>query len=335
MIDKDGYLSSVRDLRAGRDVLEPGKRGNVLELHKDYPVFWDAWDVDIFYKETREELMGVESIEVIERTPLRAAVKVQRKFGKSSLTQRITLRAGSARIDFATEVDWQEKHRFLRVAFPANVRSSRATFEIQYGHTERPTHYNTSWDLARFEVCAQKWIDLSETDYGVALLNDCKYGHDVFGNVMHISLLRAPTAPDPTADMGRHEFVYSLLPHAGNLQSARVIEEAYNLNIPLSVTPLKACAGKLPPVQSFFAFDRPGVIIEAIKKAEKEDAIIVRMYEAYGGRGPVTLRTSLPIKAAFTADLLERTIEPVAFDGDEVTVTVKPFEIITLKLVRK
>ena len=335
VIDKDGYLSSVRDLRAGRDVLEPGKRGNVLELHKDYPVFWDAWDVDIFYKETREELTGVESIEVIERTPLRAAVRVQRKFGKSSLTQRITLRAGSARIDFATEVDWQEKHRFLRVAFPANVRSSRATFEIQYGHTERPTHYNTSWDLARFEVCAQKWIDLSETDYGVALLNDCKYGHDVFGNVMHISLLRAPTAPDPTADMGRHEFVYSLLPHAGNLQSARVIEEAYNLNIPLSVTPLKACAGKLPPVQSFFELDRAGVIIEAIKKAEKEDAIIVRMYEAYGGRGPVTLRTSLPIKAAFTADLLERTIEPVAFDGDKVTVTVKPFEIITLKLVRK
>jgi len=332
-IDKDGFLSTVFDLRANRHVLEPGKRGNVLELHKDHPVFWDAWDVDIFYKETREELAAVESIEIIECTSLRATVKVRRKVGNSSFTQRIILRAGSARIDFATEVDWQEEHRFLRVAFPANVRSSRATFEIQYGHTERPTHYNTSWDLARFEVCAQKWIDLSESDYGVALLNDCKYGHDVFGNVMHISLLRAPTAPDPTADLGQHEFVYSLLPHPGNLQSCRVIEEAYDLNIPLSLIPLKARPGTLPPTQSFFEFDRPGVMIEAIKKAEKEDAIIVRMYEAYGSRGSFTLRTSLPVKMAFTADLLERTIAPIVMDGGEVKMNVTPFEIITLKFV--
>ncbi|MDD5261834.1 MAG: alpha-mannosidase [Methylacidiphilales bacterium] len=326
----DGLIRSILDHRANREVLS-GQRGNVFQLHRDHPNFWDAWDVDLFYRETCEDITALESITLEEETDLRACVRVVRKFGESSITQKITLCAGSPRIDFHTEIDWHENHKFLKVAFPVNVRSPRATYEIQFGHTERPTHYNTSWDMARFEVCAQKWADLSEGDYGVALLNDCKYGHDIFGNVMRLSLLRAPTAPDPVADRGHHEFTYSLLPHPGDFRAGKVVQEAYALNIPLRVVPVDPHTGTLPDTQSFFQVDREGVVIEAVKKAEKENAIIVRLYEAYGTRGAVNLKTSLPFTEAFASDLMERTLRKVAFKNGKVTLQLEPFEIVTLK----
>lgn len=334
VIDGDGLLASVRDLRADREVLAPGQRGNVFRLHLDYPNAWDAWDVDIFYRETVQEITIAQSVRLVETGPLRATVEVVRAFGRSRITQRIVLHAGSPRIDFITEVDWHEDHRLLKVAFPVNVHSTRATYEIQYGHTERPTHYNTSWDLARFEVCAHKWADLSEAGFGVALLNDCKYGHDIHGNVMCLSLLRAPMGPDPQADRGRHEFTYALLPHAGDLPASGVIEEAYALNVPLRIEPVTRHAGPWPARQSFFSVDRPGVVVEAVKRAEKEDAIIVRLYEAHGGRGPVSLRTSLPVRQFFKTDLLERSLAPlVQADQGAVRIDISPFEIVTLKLV--
>jgi len=326
----DGLVRSIRDHRADREVLS-GHRGNIFQLHKDYPTNWDAWEVDVFYREKCEDITALESIEVVENTKLRATVRVVRKFGASSITQKITMRAGSPRIDFHTEVEWHENHKFLKVAFPVDVRSPRATYEIQYGHTERPTNFNTSWDLARFEVCAQKWADLSEGDYGVALLNDCKYGHDILGNVMRLSLLRAPTSPDPLADQGHHEFTYSLLPHRGDFRAGQVVQQAYALNIPLQVVPTNAHTGTLPASQSFFQVDRQGVIIEAIKKAEKENAIIVRLYEAHGTRGVATLSTTLPVKEAFTADLMERTLGKVDFKNGKITLQLLPFEIVTLK----
>lgn len=326
----DGLIRSIRDHRADREVLACG-RGNIFQLYRDHPNAWDAWDVDIFYRETCEEITALERIEVVEATDLRASLRIVRKFRDSSITQKITLRAGSPRIDFHTGIEWHENHKFLKVAFPVNVHSPRATYEIQFGHTERPTHCNTSWDLARFEVCAQKWADLSEGDYGVALLNDCKYGHDIFGNVMRLSLLRAPTAPDPQADRGHHEFTYSLLPHPGDFRAGQVVQQAYALNIPLQVVPTDAHAGTLPASRSFFQTDRAGVVIEAIKKAEKENAVIVRLYEAYGTRGAVNLKTSLPFKEAFAADLMERTQHKVDFENGEVALQIAPFEIVTLK----
>lgn len=326
----DGLIRSIRDHRAGREVLA-GQRGNIFQLHRDQPNYWDAWDVDIFHRETCEEITALESIGIVEAADLRASVRLARKFRNSSITQTITLRAGSPRIDFHTEVEWHENHQFLKVAFPVNVRSPRATYEIQFGHTERPTHYNTSWDMARFEVCAQKWADLSEGDYGVALLNDCKYGHDIFENVMRLSLLRAPTSPDPEADRGHHEFTYALLPHPGDFRAGQVVQQAYALNIPLQVVPTDAHAGTLPASRSFFQVDRAGVIIEAVKKAERENAIIVRLYEAYGTRGAVNLKTSLPFKEAFAADLMERTLHQVEFANGEVALQIAPFEIVTLK----
>lgn len=221
----------------------------------------------------------------------------------------------------------------LKVAFPVDIRSPHATYEIQYGHLQRPTHTNTSWDLARFEVCAQKWADLSEPGYGVALLNDCKYGHDIHGNVMRLSLLRAPISPDPLADRGHQRFTYALLPHAGDIREGRVIEAAYALNVPLVVREVKPAAGTLPPAHSFFAVDRPGAVIEAIKVAEDGNgAIIVRLYEAEGARGPVKLTTTLPVRKAWRADLLENQVEPLALKNGSLRLDLKPFEIVTVKL---
>ena len=331
-INARGQLASVHDLQRRREVLSGS--GNVFRLHEDIPNNWAAWDVDIFHKEKLDELNGNAQVELVEKGPLRAAVKVVHSFGKSRLEQRIVLRADSARIDFPTEVEWQEDRKFLKVAFPVAIRAMNATYEIQYGHLERPTHSNTSWDMARFEVCAQKWADLSEPGYGVALLNDCKYGHDIHGNVMCLSLLRAPVSPDPLADRGHHEFTYALLPHAGDFRAGRVIEEAYALNVPLVVRETKPVAGSLPATHSFFQVDRPNVIIEAIKLAEEGGAVIVRLYEAAGSRGSVTLKTSLPVQQAWLADLMEHELEKLPLKNGRVQLDLKPFEIVTLKFAR-
>ena len=219
----------------------------------------------------------------------------------------------------------------LKVAFPAAIHAASATYEIQYGHLERPTHTNTSWDLARFEVCAQKWADLSEPGYGVALLNDCKYGYDIQGNVMRLSLLRAPVSPDPGADRGTHEFTYALLPHAGDLRQGRVIEEAYALNVPLIVRATEPRSGPLPSSHSFFRTSREGAVIEAVKVAEDGGSLIVRLYEAEGGRGPAVLTTTLPVRKAWRADLLENDQQALVLREGAVRLDLKPFEIVTIK----
>jgi alpha-mannosidase len=328
-----GNIRSIRDHRHDREVLEPGHAGNVFHLHRDLPNNYDAWDVDAFYMETCEEVGGLTALEIVEQSDLRAVVRVERAFGASSIIQHISLCAGSARIVFDTDIEWREEHKFLKVAFPVQVRSPRATYEIQFGHVERPTHYNTSWDVARFEVCAQRWADLSEGDYGVALLNDCKHGCDIHGNVMRLSLLRAPTAPDREADRGHHEFVYALLPHGGDFRKGGVIEHACALNTPLHLVATEPRKGTLPARESFFEVDQPGVFIEAVKKAERDESVIVRLCEAYGTRGPVVLATKLPVKHAFRADLMERTGAPVECEEGRIAFTVKPFEIVTFKLI--
>jgi alpha-mannosidase len=338
-----GLICRIYDKDCEREVLEPTRDAdgrllpercaNQFQLFEDKPLFWDAWDVDIYYQEKGCIITELESLEVVEWGPVRGALRMVRRFGNSRIVQTISLCSGSTRLDFHTEVDWHEDQKLLKVAFPVLINSPSATFEIQYGHVERPTHYNTSWDLARFEVCAQKWVDFSEGDYGVALLNDCKYGHDVHGNVMRISLLRSPKAPDPEADMGHHQFLYSLLPHAGDLREGEVIENAYAINCSLHTVPLPGNRkGSLPLQRSFFEVDNASVFIEAIKRAEKEDAVIVRLYEAHNTRGPVVLKTTLPVKRAYLTDLLETNLEelPLSVNG-EVQLYIRPFEIITVK----
>lgn len=331
-IDTDGYLTSVFDLENDRETLAPGKRGNVLQIHKDYPNYWNAWDIDVFVHETMEEINGEANLELIMESNARAVVRVTRTFGISSFTQNIVLNAGSRRIDFMTEVDWQESNRLLKVAFPVDVSSLTASYDTQFGHVERPTHDNTSWDVAKFEVPVHKWMDLSEGDYGVSILNDCKYAANVRGNMMQLTLLKAANAPDPKADRGTHHFTYSLLPHAGDLRAGKVIEEAYALNCPMIVVPLESQNGELAQEHSFFSVDRPGVVIEAVKKAEKSDAAIVRIYEAANTRGAVSVKTSLSFSKAEEVDLMERNASALPQEQGSVNLRVTPFQIRSISL---
>jgi alpha-mannosidase len=331
--DDDGLLTSVWDKSADREVLAAGARGNVLQVFEDYPNFYDAWDVDRFTLEHPVDVTTLDELVVTERGPHRASVRMTRSFGDSQVVQTISLSAGSNRLDFATAVDWHESRRLLKVAFPVDIRSARATYEIQYGQVERPTHANTSWDLARFEVCAQRWADLSEAGYGVALLNDCKYGYDIQGNVMRLSLLRAPGWPDPQADRGAHHFTYALLPHRGDLRDGGVVEAGYELNVPLRPVPTAPSAGEGGRRASFLRVDRPGVVIDAVKKAEDTDALVVRLYEAWGQRGPARLTCAPPVRAARRTDLLEREQEVLEPDDDgSILLRLRPFEIVTLLL---
>ncbi len=326
----DGVLTSVFDKRAGREAL--AGPGNLFQLHPDYPAHWPAWDVDLQYRDTVEDLTGLESAATVLRGPLTAAVRFDRRFGRSSIEQVMSLDAGSDRLVFDTTVDWHEDDRFLKVAFPVAVRSARATYEIQFGHVERPTHQNTSWDLARFEVCAQRWVDLGQPDYGVALINDSKYGHDVLGGVIRLSLLRAPGYPDPGADRGRHRFRYALMPHSGDFRTAGVVQAGYDFNVPLRQARLSRRSGPEPRRRSLLAVDSPAVVIEAVKRAEDSDALIVRLYEAFG----TTARTSLRLPAGITrvavCDLLERERGELAVAGGTVSLELDPFRILTLKL---
>jgi alpha-mannosidase len=196
---------------------------------------------------------------------------------------------------------------------------------------ERPTHANTSWDVARFEVCAHKWADLSEPGYGVALLNDGKYGYDISGNVIRLSLLRSPTWPDPVADRGHHHFTYRLLPHTGDLRTAGVVDAGYDLNVPLLAVATAPHPGELETARSLLSVDAPNVVIEAVKQAE-DGSLVVRVYEAWGRRGPVTLRAPWLIGRVTTTDLMERELGTVASDRSEVSFTIAPFEIATFKL---
>jgi alpha-mannosidase len=220
----------------------------------------------------------------------------------------------------------------LKVAFPVEVFTPVATYEIQWGNVERPTHRNTSWDWARFETCGHKWIDLSEGDYGVSLLNDCKYGHDVRNNVLRLSLLRAPTEPDPDADQGEHHFSYSLLPHAGRWNET-TIAAAYALNDPLLVGENSKNGISNLSYNSFLSSSRPNVVLETVKRAEDGNGLIARLYESQRQRGPVTLTTGFPLAEAWRTNLLEENQEILAVEGSKVSFSIKPYEIVTLRLV--
>ena len=326
--DQHGLLTSIWDKEARREVLSPGSRGNLLQLHDDNPAHFDAWDIDIEYLQHHVDQVEISDQHVEVQGGLRGTVRFTREFGRSRFSQRMVLDAGSRVLRFECDVDWQEVHKLLKVAFPVAVRSSQATYEIQFGHVERPTHANTSWDQARFEVCGHRWADLGEAGYGVALLNDCKYGYDIHGSVMRLSLLRAPTHPDPTADRGAHRFTYALMPHPGDLREAGVIAAAEDLNAPLRVVRGKPARRR----RSLVEIDTPQVVVEAIKRAEDSDAVIVRLYEAWGGRCTARVQTTFGATRAYLCDLLERDIEQVAIDDGLVELTLTPFKILSLRL---
>jgi alpha-mannosidase len=329
-LNDEGDIVRIYDKANRREVLPPGAVANQFQAFEDRPVNFDAWDIDIFFDDKMWLAGPAESIRVVESGPLRATLEIQRTILHSRYTQRISLSWNSPRLDFETFIDWQERSVLLKAAFPVDILAPAATYEIQWGNVTRPTHRNTSWDWARFEVCAQKWVDLSEGDYGVSLLNDCIYGHDVREHVMRITLLRGTTLPDPQADWGEHTFTYSLLPHAGAL-SETTLAAAYALNDPLIVT--QGRGGKQSMPLSLIFTDRPNVIVETIKRAEDGNGIIVRFYEGLRRRGPLTLTCGFDLAGAWQTNLLEENQNVLQPAGRQVSLSVRPYQIVTLRLV--
>ena len=326
-IGPDGTIHGLFDKREDRETL--ADRANQLWGYVDRPRAWDAWDIDETYETAGEEISVVDAIEIVEEGPLRAAVRVTRTWRNSTFVQTYRLLAGSARLDVVSEVDWHERLMLVRALFPTTIHAHEATFETMFGVQRRTNNRNTSWDRAKFEVGAHRFVDLSEPHYGVALLNDSKYGFSAHGGTLGVSLVRGPLYPDPFADEGEHEFTYSLFPHQGNWTEGGVTQEARALNSPLVAVTTAADATSTP---SFVTTEGVELGFAALKKAHDRDGVVLRVYEPHGDRGPVTLTFATPVTSVRTVNLLEEDVEDgeLAVENGRVTFSVRPFEVVSL-----
>lgn len=326
-----GQLTSIYDKENKREVLAKGERGNVLQMFEDKPMAHEAWDIDIFYQEKMREVKDLQSVELIEIGNIKAVIRFKYKYMSTTIIQDMIVYANSNRIDFKTNVDWREKKQLLKVAFVVDIRSTMATYDVQFGNVKRPTHWNTSWDRARFESVAQQWVDLSERNYGVSLLNNCKYGHDIKDNVMRLTLLKSATHPDPVQDQGEQNFTYSLLPHSGDFIDGNTVKHAYELN-----QPLRAIKGMLKSEvkKQLFKFNDANILVDAIKKAEDEDMIIIRFHDYSGSRQNVSIDSDYEINGWMETNLMEKPIEDLR-NENSINVVVNPYEIKTLMIKMK
>lgn len=327
--DNDFNITSLYDKQMGREVLKKGTRGNVLQAFEDRPMQWENWDIDIYYKRKMWEVNDIYSAEIIESGPVRYCVKLERNFCNSKIQQYIYFYNDIPRIDFKTIVDWKEKNILLKVAFPVDINSSKATYEIQYGNIERETHNNTSWDVAKFEVCAHKWADLSEGEYGVSLMNDCKYGYDIKDGVMRLTLIKAGTYPNPEADLGIHEFTYSIYPHSNTWKEANTPQMAYNLNVPMYSVIEQPHRGQLKDEMSMLRINRDNCMVEVIKKAENNDGVIIRIYEYKNIRKKVEMDFGIDVENVYECDLMENVIAYVEEHESAISFEIQPYEIKT------
>ena len=328
--DLEGSITSLIDVRAGREVLPVGDRVR-LELAPDHPVEYDAWDVEEWTRSLGSPVGGVESVRVIDAGPLVATLEVRRTFGAhgaSTMVQQLTVRAGSPRVDLTFHIEWHEDEQLLSLMVPVDIRTREAACDIQYGHVMRPTHASNPWDAAKFEVCAQRYVSLAEPGWGVAVLNDGRYGHSVQEGGVRVSLLRAAKYPDPTQDHGTHRVTISLMPHGPGLNE--VLRAAEALNLPLrAVVPGGASALPAPLVH----LDGDGVELSAVKAADDGSGdLVVRLYEACGNRTAITVRTPFRIAKADMCNLLEEAQQPIETSDGIVAITLRPFELVTLRL---
>jgi alpha-mannosidase len=327
VLGRDGALRSLVDQASGREAM--AAPGNVLELYEDRPTAFEAWDLDPFHLETGSDCPAATGAQVTTAGALRAEVAFDRPIGqRSHMRQIVRLDAESNRLEFHCAIDWHEDRRALKVRFPVAVHATRATYEMQFGVVERPTHYSTRRDLAQYEVPAHRFADLSEHGFGVALLSAATYGWSVHGRDMRMTVLRSPRWPDPEADIGHHELAFAIHPHRGGWQDAGVTAQALCFNAPLLLG---------EPTQercSWFSTDTPGVLVDTVKRAEDGDGLIVRLYEAHGGRGTARVRVGVAFTEAWFTNLLEDRLGPAQVDGDEVVIPFRPFEIITIALGR-
>ncbi|MFC9282638.1 alpha-mannosidase [Streptomyces collinus] len=336
-IDARGLVVSARDLAAGRETIAPGAAANLLQLHADFPNMWDAWDVDEFYRNTVTDLTDADAVTAGEDG---SSVRVVRSFGASRVTQVLSLAPGERRLVLDTEADWHETEKFLKLAFPLDLHAERYASETQFGHFHRPTHTNTSWEAAKFEACNHRFVHLEEPGWGVAVVNDSTYGHDVTRTVrtggdrgttttVRVSLLRAPRFPDPETDQGVHRFRHALVPGAG---IADAVREGWRINLPERRA---TGAGAVSPLVTV---DNPAVVVTAVKLADDGSGdVVVRFHEAHGGRAEAALDLGFPVADCTVTDLLERPAEetePPARAGDRITVRLRPFELTTLRLRR-
>ena len=335
-VNADGTLESVFDKRAGREVL--AGRGNQIHAYTDIPREWDAWEIDANYTSDGAEILAASKPKLEQRGPLEAVIRVERKLNDAIIESRYRLRANSSRLEIETRIHWQGRRTMLRALFPLNVRHHEAWFETAFGAIARPTHQNTSWDAARFEVNAHCWADLSEAGYGVSLLNDGKYGHSAHGSTLGLTLLRSPVYPDPYADEGEHHFSYALLPHQGDWR-AETIREAHDLNAPLRAVVQRADGdrqpttnGDWPTMRRFLQSSHANLRLSSFKKAEDSDELILRVFEAHGGRGTARVEFGLPIRAARRVNLLEEEPQRLVVKANALNLEFTPYSVSTLKL---
>ena len=330
--DSHGHIISWYDKTAGREILQEGKLGNVLMAYEDKPFQFDNWNLQDYYKEKSWPVEDLRSVRITENGPYRYALEFAWQYLDTPVSETVYFYANSPRVDFRFRADWKEDQQVLKVLFPLEINTTEATFEIQYGNVKRPTVSNTSWDTARFEVCHQKWLDVSEGGYGVSLLNDCKYGVSIEENVVGLTLLKSGRDPNPAADREFHEATYSLLPHKGTWQEAGTVAEAYLLNNPMvAVLPRKA-EKVLPEAYSLVSHDHRNIMIEAVKKAEDSRATVVRLYEFENTKTQVKLRFDRPYSKIWRCNLMEEKEELLAENEDLVTFCAEPFAIETLLL---
>jgi alpha-mannosidase len=311
---------------SGREALAAA--GNRFVLFDDRPTEYEAWDIDPFALETGRAVEASERCSIASRGKLRCEVKFARKLGKESrLVQTIRLDAGSKHLAFDTEIDWQERRTLLKVMFPLNCKSPRATYETMFGAVERPTHANTDADLAQYEVPAHRWADLSEPGFGVSLLNDSRYGHSVFGNVMSLSLLRGTMSPDATADLGVHRLRYALYPHAGDWRDAQTVREAHCFN--RSLVWANGSAGEILR-RPFVSIEPANLVVDTLKPAEDGEGFVVRLYESTGSACKARLMFGVPVRNVGLSNTMEDRLMPLAVANNACEFDIRPFQIVTL-----
>lgn len=372
---ENGVITSLYDITASREIIPPGGKANQLVIFDDKPLYWQAWDVEVYHLNSRREL-PVNKVSILEHGPHRVSLLAETRISEHSWVKTtISLPASSkssppGNIEFSADIEWHESMKFLKVEFPVAVRNTSASYETQYGVVQRPTHYNTTWDMAKFEVCCHKWADLSEHGYGVSILNESKYGFATCGNLMRLSLLRAPKAPDAHADMGSHQVRWAMFPHVGGL-SSRTVRAAFEFNNPMRVLSHGDPAAVKELLSAIHLVDEhdevasgssAAIVIDAIKRGEDDEdvsradlpartgrSLVVRMYEALGGRARAKLVwcKDLPVESVCRCNILEddddrhghggdlSIIESADADADErraVSIHLRPFEILTLRL---
>ena len=324
-------IVSIYDKKNSREVLKG--IGNDIVAYEDIPKEWDAWEISNYYTDKFWQIDNVINSEIVD-LGAKKGIRVERKFNSSVIIQNIMLGTNSTRLDFDTYVDWKETRVLVKSHFPVDILANKATFDIQYGTVERPNHYNTSWDAAKFEVCAHKFIDMSQPDYGVSLMSDCKYGYNIIGNDIAITWLKCAVYPNPEADKGEHNFTYSLYIHEDDHRKGASSREGYKLNNPMLGYEVGRQVGSVAHEYSFVKTNRENIFVEAVKKAEDDDGIIVRAYDAFGVCSSPEFDFGFEVREAYLADMSENVIEKLSVMDNKLTLSVKPFEIVTLKIIR-